>query len=201
MSDSVTTATPAPAAKPTSPKFWPAFLLCMFLGCFGAHRFYLKSPRRVLMLCTLGGFGLWALVDCVTILLGKFKDEAGALIPNPKPAVSWAVFALCVAIGMAGQNTSGTGSGDAEDSDSSSYQSSTPSVVGSYSGDLGTGTVTYIFKSDGTFSFIGRDGVSRGRWSQSGSSVTIRSDYGTATYSVMSNGRRLGNSQFWLSRD
>lgn len=101
MSDSATTATPAPTAKPASPKFWPAFLLCLFLGCFGAHRFYLKSPKRVLMLGTLGVCGVWALVDCVTILLGKFKDETGAVIPNPKPAVSWTIFAICVIIGLA----------------------------------------------------------------------------------------------------
>lgn len=114
----VPTPTPTPTATPTgtatapiaSPKFWPAFLLCMFLGCFGAHRFYLKSPHRVLMLCTFGVCGLWALVDCVTILLGKFKDETGALIPNPKPAVSWTVFGIMVLVGMANGGKGGGGS-------------------------------------------------------------------------------------------
>lgn len=82
-------------------KFWPAFLLALFLGLFGAHRFCLKSPNRVLMLCTLGGLGVWALVDLLTILLGRFSDETGEPIPNATPLVSWGIFVVFVLVGLA----------------------------------------------------------------------------------------------------
>ena len=75
-------------------KFWPTFLLALFLGWLGAHRFYLNSPKRFLMLFTLGGLGIWALIDCVIILCGKFKDGDGVAIPNTKPVVSLFVFLL-----------------------------------------------------------------------------------------------------------
>jgi len=55
-----------------------AALLCFFLGCFGAHRFYLKKTgTAILMLCTFGGLGLWALVDLILILTGSFRDKDG----------------------------------------------------------------------------------------------------------------------------
>jgi hypothetical protein len=41
-----------------------AYLLWFFLGAFGGHRFYLKSKGVAFgMLFTLGGLGVWALVD------------------------------------------------------------------------------------------------------------------------------------------
>ncbi len=56
----------------------PAFLLCFFLGVFGAHRFYVgKWGTGALQLVTLGGLGLWALVDMIMIATGNFRDEDG----------------------------------------------------------------------------------------------------------------------------
>lgn len=106
---------PVTPMSQNSTKFWPAFLLAMFLGIFGAHRFYLKSPKRGWMLLTLGGLGFWALIDIITILLGKFKDETGQTIVNPKPAVSWAIFVVVGAIGLAnndGEHSSGGSKGE-----------------------------------------------------------------------------------------
>ena len=56
----------------------PAALLCFFLGGFGIHRFYVgKIGTGILMILTLGGLGIWTLVDFVMILLGSFKDKQG----------------------------------------------------------------------------------------------------------------------------
>jgi len=53
-----------------------AALLCFFLGMIGVHRFYVgKVGTGILMIFTLGGFGIWALVDLIMIITGSFKDK------------------------------------------------------------------------------------------------------------------------------
>ena len=56
-------------------------LLCWFLGILGAHRFYVgRSVSGIVQLLTLGGLGIWTLIDFFIILSGKFEDEDGEYI-------------------------------------------------------------------------------------------------------------------------
>ncbi|MBR0534256.1 MAG: TM2 domain-containing protein [Bacteroidales bacterium] len=60
-----------------------ALLLCIFFGVFGAHRFYVgKIGTAILMLVTLGGLGIWTLVDLIIIICQDFKDNEGKVLKN-----------------------------------------------------------------------------------------------------------------------
>ena len=56
-------------------------LLAWFLGVLGVHRFYLgKIGTGILMLITLGGLGIWALIDFIMAIAGMMKDKDGKVI-------------------------------------------------------------------------------------------------------------------------
>ena len=55
-----------------------AGLLCFFLGVLGVHRFYLGYTwQGVVQLLTLGGFGIWALIDLIRIIIGDLQPKGG----------------------------------------------------------------------------------------------------------------------------
>ena len=63
-----------------------AQLLSIFLGVFGAHRFYVgKTQSGILQACTLGGLGIWYLYDIILIAAGSFRDADGQLVINWEP--------------------------------------------------------------------------------------------------------------------
>jgi TM2 domain-containing membrane protein YozV len=69
-----------------------AGLLCFFFGWLGVHRFYVgKVGTAILMVLTIGGFGVWATIDLIFIIVGAFRDAEGRLLrrweePDAAPA-------------------------------------------------------------------------------------------------------------------
>jgi TM2 domain-containing membrane protein YozV len=91
-----------PPRVESNSEFFPTFLLCLFLGFFGAHRFYNKKMETgIAQALTFGGLGIWALADLILILCGKFKDRNGVPIENTNPKVSWTIFVILIVIGVA----------------------------------------------------------------------------------------------------
>jgi len=53
-------------------------LLCLFTGGVGGHRYYTGHIGiGIVQTLTLGGCGIWALVDLIMILTDNFKDARG----------------------------------------------------------------------------------------------------------------------------
>jgi hypothetical protein len=58
--------------------FLTTLLLCIFLGVFGVHRFYTGNTGiGIGQLLTLGGCGIWVLVDIILIAAGTYRDGNG----------------------------------------------------------------------------------------------------------------------------
>ena len=77
---------PAVPAGAEPPKDWlTTFLLCLFLGGLGVHRYYVgKIGTGILYTLTGGLFGIGYLVDFIKILCGKFTDKNGNVIQREK---------------------------------------------------------------------------------------------------------------------
>ena len=57
---------------------FPVLILCLLFGVFGVHRFYVgKTISGIFQLITIGGMGIWMLVDLIIIAFGEFTDGDG----------------------------------------------------------------------------------------------------------------------------
>jgi hypothetical protein len=55
-----------------------ALLLCAFIGGLGIHRFYLGYTwQGIVQLLTLGGCGIWTLIDFIRIITGSLQPKDG----------------------------------------------------------------------------------------------------------------------------
>jgi hypothetical protein len=68
--------TPTPVVNPSDRNRLTTLLLCLFLGPFGAHRFYVgKVGTGFLWLFTLGFLGIGVVYDLIFIATGEFRDD------------------------------------------------------------------------------------------------------------------------------
>lgn len=55
-----------------------ALILCILVGSLGVHRFYTGNiVTGVLMLITLGGCGIWTIIDLIMIAANTYRDGNG----------------------------------------------------------------------------------------------------------------------------
>lgn len=67
----------APAGKAKSQVV--ALILVLLVGGIGIHRFYLGyTTIGIIQLLTLGGCGIWALIDLIRIIMGTLKPADGS---------------------------------------------------------------------------------------------------------------------------
>lgn len=159
--------------------FCTTFFLCLFLGIFGAHRFYTgKTKSGIVQLLTCGGVGVWSFIDIVMILVGKFKDKSGVFMANTSPKLTWASFAIVLICGIGGF---GENSGTSESSSgrkSSGEVQSQSSFNRKFSGVYECTTPAWVIQlgSDGSYSMQALDSGDkwRGSWESSGNSGVLK---------------------------
>jgi hypothetical protein len=74
-------------------------LLCFFFGGIGVHRFYLgKIGTGILMIFTLGGLGIWSLIDFFIATFGNYNDSNGLPVSKEKSTALTVVLLLLIAL-------------------------------------------------------------------------------------------------------
>lgn len=69
------------AAAKVSDRWIITFILAWFVGYLGVHRFYTGHTLiGVLQLITLGGCGIWVIIDIIMLIAGNYKDSNGVPI-------------------------------------------------------------------------------------------------------------------------
>jgi len=93
--------TPQPITATGDKSFLVAWLLSYFLGTFGADRFYLGyTGLGILKLLTLGGCGIWALIDWILIWAGSLKANDGTELVERQKHLKTVLIIFLVSLGV-----------------------------------------------------------------------------------------------------
>ena len=96
-------ATAVAAGDPAPKSFIATWLFALLLGVFGVDRFYLgKIGTALAKLLTLGGLGVWVLVDLILVLTGAQRDKLGRPLEGHSKhrTLAWIVTAVVVVLSL-----------------------------------------------------------------------------------------------------
>ena len=173
---------------PSGKNYLATGLLSIFLGIFGAHRFYLgKIGSGLAQFFTLGGLGIWTFIDILMILFGTVKDSKDQIVTkDPKSSkILYGIFGFVVLVALVSpKNKRHSGSSDSSSSSSSSsseWTATKRNVVGLYYSDRGLagfgGTCELLY--GGSYflkdQFL-QNGQMIGEYSISGNEITFYQD-------------------------
>ncbi len=83
--------------------FVATWLFALLLGFWGADRFYLgKIGTAIAKLVTLGGLGVWVLVDLILVLAGAQRDRDGRPLEGYEEhkRIAWIITGALIALGL-----------------------------------------------------------------------------------------------------
>ncbi len=84
-------------------KWITAFAFSLFLGVIGVDRFYLgKVGTGILKLLTIGGFGIWALIDFILIATRSMRGVEWVNDGEHDKRTAWILFAVAILLGIIG---------------------------------------------------------------------------------------------------
>ncbi|WP_353988198.1 TM2 domain-containing protein [Ruicaihuangia caeni] len=88
-------------STPSNRSFIATWLFAWLLGFLGVDRFYLgKVGTGIVKLLTIGGLGIWWLIDLILTLAGVQRDKEGRLLPDYQEhkLIAWIVTAAGTAL-------------------------------------------------------------------------------------------------------
>lgn len=101
-------------SQPTSSKsFLTTWLLALFLGFLGADHFYLGKTRTgILKLVTIGGLGVWVIVDLILLLANHTRDLQGLPLEGYPKHKKVALIVTIAGVLLSSTVATAAGSGD-----------------------------------------------------------------------------------------
>ena len=108
---------------------WTVLLyLSFWLGWLGVDRFYVgKIGTGILKLVTLGGLGVWWLIDLFVIAGGKFTDASGKFVEKQGKAIKH--IGICIAILVVFAAIGGNQEANSESSSVTSVSTAKPKKI------------------------------------------------------------------------